>query len=64
MSKNLLSRILACVIFFFYGGGVAAVWFMEGMRDFEGFKREPITLIFLTIWGLLAVEFGGIFMEG
>lgn len=56
--ENLLSRILALVIFFFYGGGVVAVWFTEGMRDFECFKREPVALTFLTIWALLAVNFG------
>lgn len=58
MTKHILSRLLALVIFFFYTGGIILLWFTEAMRDFETFKREPLLLICFTIWGLLATAFG------
>ncbi len=58
MNKNFLSRLLASIIFFFYIGGIAVVWFSEAMRDFETLKREPLLLVGISIWGLIATGFG------
>lgn len=58
MTKHILSRLLALVIFFSYTGGIVVIFSIDFLDNFKRLNESPITLIVFYIWGLIATAFG------
>jgi hypothetical protein len=55
---QIVTRIIASMIFFFYTGGISFVLIKDSMNNFENFTKEPLMFSAFIIWGLCATAFG------
>lgn len=55
--KNVASRSIACVLYFFYTGGTLLVLFTDWKEDFVRWKHDTFAMLIFSLVGLAGTLF-------